>query len=101
MGVGDWVRDKVQGAVDSIPGNPAPAVVKALDAGTPPATPAPAEAKTPQQAAYEAKEKYMNRNNPGYVPRAKGGPVKAGGCPMKNVDNSGMTKAPMAGKMCK
>ena len=27
-------------------------------------------------------------------PRAKGGPVKAGGHPMKNVDNSGMTKEP-------
>ena len=26
------------------------------------------------------------------VPRAKGGPVKAGGCPMKNVDNSGFKK---------
>jgi hypothetical protein len=28
----------------------------------------------------------------GPVPRAKGGPVKAGGAKMKNVDNSGMTK---------
>lgn len=43
------------------------------------------------QAAYEAKERAMNRNNPSYVPkpepipRAKGGCVKAGGHPMKTV----------------
>ena len=97
MGVGDWVKNKVQGAVDSIPGNPVPAVIKALDT---PATPVPpAEAKTPQQAAYEAKTDAMNAKNPYYkpgnaVPRAKGGPVKAGGAPTKNVDNSGMTKEP-------
>ena len=85
MGAGDWLRDKVT-----------PQLVKDVNTAlTPPATPPaapPAEAKTPQQAAYEAKEKYMNRNNSGYVPRAKGGPVKAGGCPMKNVDNSGLKK---------
>ena len=32
------------------------------------------------------------------VPRAKGGRVKAGGHPMKNVDNSGMTKMKMGCK---
>lgn len=91
MGVGDWVKGKVQGAVDSIPGNPFPAVNKALDKA---GTPTPAEAKTPEQKAYEAKEAYMNRNNPSYVPRVKGGRVKAGGhpIPMKNVDNSGLKK---------
>ena len=56
------------------------------------------EDKTPQQKAYEANEKFMNRNNPGYVPRAKGGRVKDGGCPMKNVDNSGFSKESVRGK---
>ena len=91
MGVGDWIKDKVT-----------PQFVKDVNnaltppaAPAPPAAPPPVEAKTPQQAAYEAKEKFMNRNNPEYVPRAKGGRVKAGGCPMKNVDNSGMTKMKM------
>ena len=69
---------KVTEALDNAGKTPAPAPT--------PASPPPAEAKTPQQAAYEAKEKYMNRNNPGFVPRAKGGCVKAGGHPMKNVD---------------
>jgi hypothetical protein len=77
MGVGDWIKDKVT-----------PQFVKDVNTAltppaapaTPPATPpAPAEATTPQQKAYEAKEAYMNRNNPSYVPRAKGGPVKKGG----------------------
>lgn len=105
------ILDSIRGKVDELDKtyNPMRKAADALDtagkqvAGTltgkpaTPATPTPsAEAKTPQQAAYEAKEKYMNRNNPGYVPRAKGGPVKAGGHPMKmkNVDNSGLKKEP-------
>jgi hypothetical protein len=97
MGVGDWVRDKIT-----------PQFVKDVNTALTPAgakTAPPAETKTPQQAAYEAKTDAMNAQNPHYkpgdaVPRAKGGPVKAGGHPMKNVDNSGMTKMAM-GKMCK
>ena len=61
------------------------------------------EPKTEAQAAHEANMDFINRNNPHWKPgmgatyanpvhRAKGGPVKAGGAPMKNVDNSGMTK---------
>jgi hypothetical protein len=61
------------------------------------------EPKGAAQVAHEANMDHINRNNPHWkpgmgatyanpVPRAKGGPVKAGGAPMKNVDNSGMTK---------
>jgi hypothetical protein len=93
MGIIDAVKDKLS----NIPGytKPLSDAAKALDGAAPtPAAASPAEAKTPQQLQYEAKEKFLNRNNPGYVPRAKGGRVKAGGHPMKNVDNSGMTKEP-------
>lgn len=102
MGVGDWLRDKITpGFVKDI--NTALTPPPSAATPAPPAetkTPAPAT-KTPQQAAYEANQNYMNRNNPGYVPipRAKGGPVKAGGAKMpmsgpmmKNVDNSGLKK---------
>ena len=93
MGIIDAVKDKLSNI--PIYTKPLTDASKAMDnAGKAPAPAPPAEAKTPQQAAYEAKEKYMNRNNPGYVPRAKGGRVKAGGHPMKNVDNSGLKKEP-------
>ena len=65
---------------------------KQVESTMPAATPRITETTTPQQKAYEAKEAFMNRNNPGYVPRAKGGRVRAGGA--KNVDNSGLTKEP-------
>lgn len=61
MGVGDWLQDKLT-----------PGFVKDVNTAlTPPeasapAPASPAETKTPQQAAYEAKEKYMNRNNPSF-----------------------------------
>ena len=73
MGViGDIIggRQKLSNALD-----PAAASVAPVAPVKPPETPI-VPAKTPQQAAYEAKEKTMNRNNPYY----------------KNVDNSGLTK---------
>ena len=83
MGVGNWIRDKVtpQSVKDVntalTPKEPA----KAAPAAT---SPAPVEAKTPQQKAYEAKTDAMNAQNPYYkagdaVPRCKGGSVMAGG----------------------
>jgi hypothetical protein len=75
MGIGDTIRNAIT-----------PDFVKKIETGltpaAPPEVPAPAtETTTPQQKAYEAKEKAVNANNPSYsVPRAKGGPVKAGGC---------------------
>ena len=92
MGILDSIRGKIDEADKAY--NPLRKAADAI-AAPPAAKPEPAEAKTPQQRQYEAREKAMNRNNPHYkdaVPRAKGGPVKAGGCRMKNVDNSGMSK---------
>jgi hypothetical protein len=80
MGIGDSIRDAIT-----------PNFVKKINTGLTPPTPAPANPspapvapKTPQQAAYEAKEKAMNANNPSYVPRAKGGCVKKGGAVWNN-----------------
>ncbi len=64
MGILETIRDKLgtpekaQAAANSIPGNPVPAVVKALEA-PPLAPPSP-------QAQYEARERAANRNNPHY-----------------------------------
>ena len=88
MGIGDWIKDKVtpQFVKDVntalTPKKPAKAAPAATSPTAP--TPAPVEAKTPQQAAYEAKIDAMNKNNPYYkagdaVPRCKGGSVMAGG----------------------
>ena len=83
MGVIDSIKDRLS----NIPGytKPLTDVSKALNnAGKTAPTPAPVGAKTPQQAAYEAKMDAMNKNNPYYkagnaVPRCKGGSVMAGG----------------------
>ena len=57
----------------------------------PPEKPVPGTtAAAPGESGVQKLDKGLN-----WVPvekRAKGGPVKAGGAPMKNVDNSGMTK---------
>lgn len=83
MGIGDSIRDAL--TPDFAKKINTALTPPAVPAAAPPAVP-PTEAKTPQQAAYEAKEKAMNANNPYYqapsgtpVPRAKGGSVKAGG----------------------
>ena len=78
-------------------------VVKVLDGAgaAPPAkadvTPHADEKPVPGTTAAAPGESGVQKLDKGlnWVPvekRAKGGPVKAGGAPMKNVDNSGMTK---------
>ena len=84
-------------------------VVKVLDGAAPPAKadnvtphadekPVPGTtAAAPGESGVQKLDKGLNwkATVPVEVPvekRAKGGPVKAGGAPMKNVDNSGMTK---------
>mgnify|MGYP001388050897 CR=1 FL=1 len=52
----------------------------------------------PKDAEFFPTREGGGRSNPNVVHRAKGGPVKAGGAPMKNVDNSGMTKMKMGCK---
>jgi hypothetical protein len=75
-------------------------VIKAKnDLGTALTPPGPA-APTPTPGADAAKKAEQDQavkkmwNSLPPVPKAKGGPVKAGGAPTKNVDNSGMTKEP-------
>ena len=87
MGILDSIRGKIDEADKAY--NPLRKVADTLEnagkkAPAPQPSP-PAEAKTPQQRQYEAREKAMNRNNPHYNPVPR----------MKNVDNSGLTKEPI------
>jgi hypothetical protein len=71
---GDWAREKLSNVpVITKPLTEATKVIKEATKGFSLAPPPP-----DPQKAYEAQEKYMNRNNPHYKPM--------------NVDNSGLTK---------
>jgi hypothetical protein len=80
---GDWAREKLSNV--PVITKPLTEVTKAMaPAATPPVP------STPQQR-YEAKERYMNRNNP-YYPF--NGPGRTD-LRERNVDNSGLTKEPL------